>query len=294
MPAAFRLSALVLLSAAAPAVGAAQTGFLDVDGARLYYEVEGQGPPLVFIHGWTHNVRVWDPQVPAFRSLYRVIRWDRRGFGKSTGSADETADPADLDALLRHLGVGSASLVGWSAGACVALAFALAYPEKVSALVLYGPCPPDGFGLPFTGPDSFPVARMIELVRTRGVAALAEIFADHQITAGLRDDPAIRARMAETLAAYSGADILRPVPPSGKVPPAHVDRLHNVRAPTLVLVGDLEMPYFKVVAEALAYGIPGARKVEIPGGGHGVSWTEPERFNAEVLRFLRQAWAARR
>ena len=70
---------------------------------------------------------------------------------------------------------------------------------------------------------------------------------------------------------------------------ARIDELQAVRAPTLVVHGQWEMPGFQIVADALTYGIPGARKVVIPGGGHIVNWTEPERFAAEILRFLREA-----
>lgn len=90
------------------------------------------------------------------------------------------------------------------------------------------------------------------------------------------------------MAPYTGLDLLDPDPPLNLAPPARIDELGKVQAPTLVIQGRREMPYFHVVAAALAYGIPDARRVVLKGGGHVVNWAEPERFAAEVLRFLRE------
>jgi pimeloyl-ACP methyl ester carboxylesterase len=102
----------------------------------MYCEVQGSGPALVLIHGYAINSDYWDDQVPAFREKYRVIRYDRRGFGRSTG--DLTADPVDLEALLSHLGEQKAILLGHSAGTATALAFAVHFPERTAALILTG------------------------------------------------------------------------------------------------------------------------------------------------------------
>jgi 3-oxoadipate enol-lactonase len=90
----------------------------------------------VFIHGWTQNTSIWDDQVPVFAPKYRVIRYDVRGFGRSTGHADQTANASDLAALLDSLHVQSATLAGLSMGSGIALNFAVNYPQRVRALVL--------------------------------------------------------------------------------------------------------------------------------------------------------------
>ena len=86
---------------------------------------------------------------------------------------------------------------------------------------------------------------------------------------------------------YDGLDVIDPAPPSNLAPPARMDELGLVGAPTLVINGEYEMPYPLVVADALGYGISGATRIVVPGGGHSANWDEPERFQAEVLRFLR-------
>src|SRR5712692_9056922 len=116
-----------------------------VNGTRLYYQDEGTGHPLVLIHGWPMSARMWDDQARVLKERYRVIRYDRRGFGRSPaepwneGSSEH--DVADLTALLDHLHVTTAYVLGQSAGGSVAIGFALEHPERVDALILHGAVP---------------------------------------------------------------------------------------------------------------------------------------------------------
>ena len=111
---------------------------------RLRFRDEGEGAPVVFIHGWTVDLDVWEPQAAALAKSMRVIRLDRRGFGLSDGTPDLVADCEDLRVLLDRIGVARATLVGASQGARVALAFAMREPERVMGIVLDGP--PDEIG----------------------------------------------------------------------------------------------------------------------------------------------------
>ncbi len=114
-------------------------GRVGVSGAELYYEVAGEGEPLVLLHDGLLDRRVWDDQFVAFGRLYRTIRYDRRGYGKSSAPDRPFSQVADLHHLLRHLGINVASLLGMSNGGKVALEFALEHPGIVAALVLVGP-----------------------------------------------------------------------------------------------------------------------------------------------------------
>src|SRR5687767_13416110 len=135
---------LVAMTSSA-ALAQPRSGTIALPDGTLPYEVQGKGASVVFIHGWTQNMSIWDEQVPVFARRYRVIRYDVRGFGRSTGDADQTAHAADLAALLDSLRIPSATLVGLSMGADIALNFALNYPRRVQALVLYGAPPTMGF-----------------------------------------------------------------------------------------------------------------------------------------------------
>lgn len=266
-----------------------QAATVEVNGVSLRYEVEGNGKPLVLIHGWALSRTEWDGQVELLSPHYEVIRYDRRGFGESSGTPDMTADPADLKALLETLGHPRAHILGHSQGGTVALTFAVRYPEMVDGLILFGPGPPlDGFGLPWDGADAFPWEEWTAIARTHGIDSLRAAMSQlAELMFPGRPDDARRVR--KEIDTYTGLDLIAPAPPSNLVQPARIDELRKVRAPTLVIVGQYEMPYNQVWADAVTYGITGAKKVVVPGGGHTVNWEEPERFVAEILRFLREA-----
>src|SRR5687768_17684276 len=103
----------------------ATSGFLAHNGARIYYEAEGEGEPVVLIHAGVANLRMWDDQVAALRDRYRMIRYDTRGFGRTETDAVAFSNRADIAALLDHLGEESAHLVGFSRAGSIALDFAL-------------------------------------------------------------------------------------------------------------------------------------------------------------------------
>src|SRR5688572_8610209 len=117
------VASFVALQTARGQVPGVQSGTITLPEAQVYYEVAGSGPAVVFIHGFALNLREWDDQVKALATRYRVISYDRRGFGKSTGIADPSSEPADLKELLDSLGVRSAVLVGHSGGSGVAARF---------------------------------------------------------------------------------------------------------------------------------------------------------------------------
>ena len=113
-----------------------QTGFLETNGARIYYEVDGRGEPVVLIHAGVANLRMWDDQAAALGDAYRVIRYDTRGYGRTETDAVAFSNRADLAALLDHLGEQSAHVVGLSRGGQIALDFTLEFPDRVRSLVV--------------------------------------------------------------------------------------------------------------------------------------------------------------
>jgi 3-oxoadipate enol-lactonase len=116
-----------------------QTGFLNAQGAPLYYKIAGQGYPLLLIHAGVADSSMWDDQFEVFAQQYRVIRYDMRGFGRSSVPAGPFANHEDPAALLNFLGIKKAQLIGISFGGKIVLDFTLAYPERVASLVLVAP-----------------------------------------------------------------------------------------------------------------------------------------------------------
>lgn len=276
---------------AAPPVLDARADTLRVaGGVPLHYELSGSGPPLVLIHGWTHDGRVWDLQVPALERRYTVLRYDRRGWGRSGGNPDVSRDPHDLDSLMAALDLRDAHVVGHSQGAGAALRFTLAHPGRVRSLVLYGARAPSGFDVPLTGEDALP--DLPAFVREHGLDSLGAVLFERLGRGFDPGDPglAIARRLWTDNARKAFED---PDPPSGATPRPSIDRLRDVQVPVLVLTGELELEPFRIAGDALAYVLPDARRVEIPGGGHAVHLQEPERWTAEVVRFLRETEGAR-
>jgi pimeloyl-ACP methyl ester carboxylesterase len=271
------------LACASPAP---RTGTVETSGARIHYVVAGSGPAVVLIHGWALSVREWDDQVAALAPHYRVVAFDRRGYGRSTGFADPSADPGDVRALLDTLRIRSAVLAGHSAGADVAIRFAAAIPERVEALVLYGGGEPDSFPVPLPPGPSFATAKTF--ARQYGVDSLMRfVMSLPQFQPGPHRSAAIAARLDSMIAAYRGKDLLEDHPESAAFPRPRSDVVRRWPMPTLFISGEWEGPRWQLVSDSLVRWMPDARKVLIPGGGHAVHFDEPERFNAALMAFLR-------
>lgn len=290
------LSRTILL-AAASLVGvtlpaSAQSGTLSLDGTRLYYETVGSGRAVVLIHGFALNLHEWDDQIKALSPNYRLIAYDRRGFGKSTGIANVFTEPGDLKELLDTLGVRSAVLVGHSGGAGVAQRFAVAHPDRVEGLVLYPGQPPQGFPIAPTEPN--PLGRMGEFVRKYGLDSLFKFMMSLPQFRNPPNRPDIDERIRALTATYSGRDLIEGRATSGPYPPPAFEQMKALSIPTLFIVGEWEAPYARLVADSMSRWMPNARRVVIAGGGHGVHFAEPERFNAALLEFLRSLPAAPR
>jgi len=274
---------LVLLVLSVGGGARAQTRTLNVGDATINYDVAGKGPTVVFIHGWTHNMSVWDDQVPAFKTRYQVVRYDSRGFGRSTGFADESAEPQDILVLLEALHVPRAYIVGHSRGGSVALRFAAAYPNRVAGLVLYGAAPKN-FPRP---PEILQLfGSLPAIAKQNGLDSVGKIVLSSPIAwvpPGRND---VTERYRRLWASYSGKDLLDPHPESGGVPAVSIAQLRSIRVPTLVINGDHEAPFLAVIADTLARGIPGAKKVVIPNAGHGAHFAQPASFNSALMDFI--------
>jgi pimeloyl-ACP methyl ester carboxylesterase len=281
-------AALLLFSGCAtahvPSGSHTQSGLVNVGDATINYASTGSGKAIVFIHGWSQHLGIWDDQVAAFASRYRVIRFDSRGFGESGGHADPSADPDDLRILLDSLGVRTAHVVGLSRGAGVALRFAVLYPERVDGLVLYGIGPPPGFQPAPTGPRM--VAVMGELARKHGLDTVGKLVFASPLMYNPPGRPDIAARFWKDWAKYRGRDLLDPRPESGRTPVVGIDRVNEIRAPTLIVHGDHERPLAKLVADTLVRRMPNARKVVITDGGHGAHFAQPGQFNKALNDFF--------
>ncbi len=263
---------------------ATKTGRINVGDATIRYTSTGTGAPIVFIHGWAQHLGIWDDQVAEFSPRYRVITYDCRGFGESGGHADPTADPDDLRILLDSLGIARAHVVGLSRGAGIAFRFAVLFPDRVEALVLYGIGPIPGFQPAPAGPSL--VAQFAEIARRHGLDSAGRAVEASPLSWYPPDRPDLSERFRRDWKSYKGRDLLDPQPPSGRTRAVRLGDVDGIRARTLIVHGDHELPLFQLVADTLERRIPGARKVVIANGGHGAHFAQPARFNQALSDFF--------
>ena len=265
-------------------------GFVDVEDGRLWFETAGDGPSVVFLHPGLWDSRTWDDQFGVFSETYRVVRYDARGFGRSSRREDGAAYSlvGDLLAVLDATATERAALVGCSMGGGTALDCALAAPDRVAALVL-ATSALGGFedGTPQEEAWSAEKMALVRAAIQAGDLERAQDLRVRTMWALLGTDDERGARIRQ-IALDNRDEIAQDE--SGEVelePPAFV-RLEEIRAPTLVLPADHDPPWTPRVSRMLADRIPDARLVQIPDVDHVVNMRKPDEFNAVVLGFLHE------
>jgi 3-oxoadipate enol-lactonase len=266
----------------------------DVNGARLHYEVAGDGPAVALLHEAIADSRMWDDHVEALAERHRLLRYDLRGFGRSTFPAGPFSNADDLRILLDVAGIDRVALVGASLGARVAVDFAVAHPGRVTALVLVAP----GIrGKEWSTDVKRAWEEEEEALESGDLARAVDVNLRTWVD-GVRKpgsaDPAVRARVAEMqlqafrvqVPAYESDS---PPGPETRMDPPSVDRLGEIAVPTLVLLGDQDVPDIRENAELLATGIPGARLEVFQDVAHMLPMERPEEFTRVVLEFLAES-----
>jgi pimeloyl-ACP methyl ester carboxylesterase len=259
------------------------SGYADVNGTRLYYEVAGSGLPLVLVHGFSLDTRMWDEQFERFAEHYRVVRYDVRGYGKSlppTGEGYYHAD--DLKALLDHLEIATAYIAGLSLGGAIALEFAVAHPESVRGFILVDSIL-WGYSWSDEGNDS--MGDLWSAALTSGAEGAKTLWLQHPFFAPAHEIPEVSTNLRRMVSDYSGWHWLNSDPGIVPMPPA-LFRLDSVSAPTLIIIGERDVQDLQNMSELLHTQIPNARKVVIPGAGHMSNMENPVLFNQIVLDFL--------
>ena len=260
------------------------SGFAAVNDTKLYYEVAGSGYPVVFIHGFSLDTRMWDAQYHIFAERYRVIRYDMRGYGKSELPSDESHSHAgDLKALLDVLGIKKAHIIGFSMGGGTAVEFAISHPEyclsltAVDALVSGYDWQSQELGKSFRS--------VITKAQTENVQVAKELWLAQPLFASAHQKPDVKPLLHEIVADYSGwhfvnSNFGRPLDPPV------TQQLDRITAPTQIFVGSDDLPELQEVADLLWQGISGADKIILQGAGHLSNMENYAEFNEVVLGFL--------
>ena len=264
-----------------------RNGHVDANGRSLYYEVHGDGEPLLLIMGLGQDLTAWALQVPAFAEHFRVVAFDNRDAGRSSRAEGPytIADMArDTAGLMDALGIGRAHVLGASMGGAIAQELVLRWPERVGRLVLA--CTMGQFARFRVFP--LEPAKFIKAHDPGNEIFLTEMLVWCMTHRFLTNAEAVDRMLAQLRAAPF------PQPPEAfarQVDAARtfdaLDRLGAVEAPTLVLVGDQDILTPPWAARELAEAIPGARLQVLEGAAHGLFWESPGETNRAVIKFLR-------
>jgi len=273
------LFALLFLTSITPSFGQSSKGYIPLGPDSLYYETAGSGKDLVLIHDGLLHGDVWNEQFAYFRRNFRVTRYDRRGYGRSSPATGSYTHLDDLKVLFDQLHIDSAILVACSSGGALAIDFTLTYPQKVDGLVLVGAV---------VGGFSYS-----DHMRTRG-GHIPERF-ENDLEENLYyaiDDPyliyekntGVKKAAVELLKAFPQRMLRRPNFVRPDIPPSK--RLSEIEVPTLILVGEFDIPDVHAVSGALSNGIPNSRRLVIPASGHLIPMEQPDQFNQAVEDFI--------
>lgn len=261
-----------------------------VNGINMYYHVHGQGRPLVMIQGFAGGHQAWFFQLHTFKKHYKVVIFDNRGIGKSDGAGQPytiktLAD--DVVGLMDHLGIPKAHILGLSLGGMVAQEVAISYPERVVKLIL---------GSTFAG-------REINDVRPEMAKALG--ISGNSTNVDVRSIDMTKLMTAMVSLAFNKRLYRMVLVPMSKYRMKSInveghlgqmsavsnyttlDRLHLIKAPTLVITGTGDKLVSPRYSEMIASRAPNAKLVLVEGGSHAFFMEMRGRFNKEVLEFLR-------
>lgn len=264
------------------------SGLAAINDALIYYEIAGEGQPLVMIHAGVADNRQWNNEFEYFAKRFRVLRYDLRGYGKSEPVAGEFSHLQDLSALLDTLHLDHPTiLMGCSMGGGLAMDFALSHPARVKALIMVD-SGPSGLALDVPAPDKFEAAE--QAYNAGDLDQVAEIETQiwfdgmgrspGQVNQAMRRLAYEMNRNALSLEARELGKRL----PDAQVPA--VERLSELHLPVLVIVGDQDIPYIQAAADYMLEKIPTARKAVIQDAAHLPNMDHPEEFQRKVAAFL--------
>jgi len=270
-----------------PSIPPGPRGFVESDGEQIYFESWGaDGDAVVLSHGMGGNHAIWYQQVPALATEFRVVTWDQRGFGRSTnltGNPGPVSSAADLAAILDHLEIDMAHQVAQSMGGWAAVGFAVDHPDRTLSLVLA-----DTVGGLFTPAVRQQLADYGELIASSPPPSQLPLGSHPAIGEQLAGEDLARAFLYSQIGAMAS-----PPPPAVitgmLVATDYSDRVAELTAPTLFVVGEHDPIIPPHLIEGVAALVPGSELKVVEGTGHSPYFELPDVWNEIVAAFLRRS-----
>ena len=263
-----------------------ESGYAEVNGTRLYYEVAGSGDAILLIHGNGGDRRHWDEQFEVFVKNYKVVRFDIRGFGKSAmpveGQPYRCND--DIKALLEFLGISKTHIAGFSLGCAFALDFVIEHPEMSRSLIAVGPWI-FGYRSESISEMAPSMANIPKVLEKEGKAAAFEYWMNTPHFRVSLKDPKVFNRIMEigkdfAFWHFTHKDPIQYLDPSAS------EQLDKIQVPVLIVTGENDLKPCREMADHLEKTIPNSKKVDLMDTGHLMALEKPEEFNKAVLDFL--------
>lgn len=252
-----------------------------IPDGELYYEVHGQGEPLILLHCGFFDSRNWKNQVGPFSKKFKVYLYDQRGFGQSSVPVAPHSPIEDLRVFMDSQGLQKASLVGHSLGSQIALDFAAVYPERVKKLVVMS-----------ASLDGYPMSESFNSwLATVFAKPEPQAMADRVLVSGMlsiliekpdlmKEINHILVHNTGKLLAWKNGEVQWPNATTG------LGYLERIQAPTLVVEGEKDIPDIHAITELLGKKIRNAKVMTIKGSDHMMNYCQPESFNRATLEFL--------
>ena len=275
---------MALACALALAAGAARAEMVDVDGGQIYYETCGKGPQaIVLIHDGVVNSAGFDDMWPILCREFRVVRYDRRGYGKSPAAKAPYSPQEDLAAVMAAAKMDRASLVGFSFGGGLAVSYAIRHPEQIDRLVLAGAAL-NGFEQTRHFRDHI-THIMLPMIVGNFDAVVANAAKSGWVMAPGHD--AAKAQVVAILKA-SPQDLSHQMRDPIKAWPSDLPRMGEIKAPTLILIGDHDIADNQAESGAAQVLIPGSRRIVIEDAGHLMQLEHPREIADLIADFVRK------
>lgn len=256
-----------------------------LNGARIHYERSGNGYAVLFIHAGIADSRMWEPQAAAFVDRFDMIRPDQRGFGDTELPPGPYSGLDDLVALLDHLKLERAHVVGCSMGGTLALDLVLEHPRRVEKLVLIA----TGIsGSNLGASDTALFAEIEEADKAGDMDAVNRAEVRLWVDGPRRREGSAPAALRQLVLDMNGRSLHTDwsSAENRRIERPAVTRLDEITAPTLMVVGDQDLPHRLANADLIASKVAGARKVIIEDAAHLPSLERPQEFNRVLLDFL--------
>jgi pimeloyl-ACP methyl ester carboxylesterase len=267
-----------------PAV-AADAMWIDVGDGRLSASVTGKGPPLLLVHGWAMDHRIFTPQTEVFGRSMRVITFDRRGFGKSEAPPALDKELDDIERLIDELANEPIHLLGMSQGGRLALRYAVTRPDRLRSLILQGAMV-DGLSIEEDQDERIPLAAFIALVRRGKIDEVRRRWRRHPMMSIGDANGKNQALIDAMLETYEGEDLRGDQAEHFRIGEDIYAALTKLDLPTLVLTGANDTAVRRRHATTLVERIPGAREIVFGHSGHLCNLTEADAYNQAVLNFV--------